>query len=286
MTEAEHIGTRIRALRTAKKLTLQQVADTFGISRASVSEWESGRSKPDANKLAKLADLLDTSVLYLLEGDTSTPSSKGPSFVDSATTHGRLSGAAAKVSGLAHLGAVPSGIGGSVGSVIGALVGGATAVFDKTKPTPKIVDNSESNITEWPVGKLPLISWVQAGDWSEIVDNFQPGDAEDWIACPFPSGRHGFVLRVVGDSMFNPTGDISFRDGDFISVNPERDALHRSLIIARRNREKATFKQLLLDESEGPMLHALNPNWPTRYIPFDKTTEIVGVVTGQWRPLV
>jgi hypothetical protein len=96
---------------------------------------------------------------------------------------------------------------------------------------------------------------VQAGDWSEIVDNFQPGDAEDWIACPFPSGRHGFVLRVVGDSMYNPGGDLSFRDGDFISVNPERDALHRSLVIARRNREKATFKQLLLDESEGPMLH-------------------------------
>nr|WP_277399634.1 S24 family peptidase [Burkholderia sp. Tr-20355] len=158
--------------------------------------------------------------------------------------------------------------------------------FTKAKQTPKIVDEPVSNITEWPVGKLPLISWVQAGDWSEIVDNFQPGDAEDWIACPFPSGRHGFVLRVVGDSMYNPGGDLSFRDGDFISVNPERDPLHRSLVIARRNREKATFKQLLLDESEGPMLHALNPNWPTRYIPFDKTTEIIGVVTGQWRPLV
>nr|WP_282960834.1 S24 family peptidase [Burkholderia dolosa] len=152
--------------------------------------------------------------------------------------------------------------------------------------TLKKVDEAESNVSEWPVGKLPLISWVQAGDWSEIMDNFQPGDAEDWIACPFPSGRHGFVLRVVGDSMFNPGGDLSFRDGDFISVNPERDALHRSLVIARRNREKATFKQLLLDESDGPMLHALNPNWPTRYIPLDKHTEIIGVVTGQWRPLV
>lgn len=255
MTEAEHIGTRIRALRTAKKLTLQQVADEFGISRASVSEWESGRSKPDAAKLAKLALLLHTTVLYLLEGDTSKPTSTGPSFVDSAVTRGRLRG-------------------------------GDSAEFNQTKQPLKIVDNSESNITEWPVGKLPLISWVQAGDWSEIVDNFQPGDAEDWIACPFPSGRHGFVLRVVGDSMFNPAGDLSFRDGDFISVNPEFDARHRSLVIARRDREKATFKQLLLDESEGPMLHALNPNWPTRYIPLDKTTEIIGVVTGQWRPLV
>ncbi|SOT39803.1 LexA family protein [Burkholderia cenocepacia] len=261
MTEAEHIGTRIRALRLKRGLTLQEVANEFGISRASVSEWESGRSKPDAARLAKLSFILGAPVLYLLEGDTSTPSTTGPSFVESATTEGRRPRISVRSSRTVE-GVAPS------------------------KHLPKKVDEAESNITEWPVGKLPLISWVQAGEWSEIVDNFQPGDAEDWIACPFPSGRHGFVLRVVGDSMYNPGGDLSFRDGDFISVNPEHDAHHRSLVIARRDREKATFKQLLLDESEGPMLHALNPNWPTRYIPFDKMTEIVGVVTGQWRPLL
>ncbi|MCW3521228.1 XRE family transcriptional regulator [Burkholderia cenocepacia] len=248
MTEAEHIGTRIRALRLKRGLTLQEVANEFGISRASVSEWESGRSKPDATRLAKLSFILQTTVLYLLEGDTSVPTSTGPSFVDSAASRRRLRGGA--------------------------------------KQSTDIVDNSESNITEWPVGKLPLISWVQAGDWSEIVDNFQPGDAEEWIACPFPSGRHGFVLRVVGDSMYNPGGDLSFREGDFISVNPDWEAKHRSLVIARHNGEKATFKQLLIDENDGPMLFALNPNWPKRYISLDKHTEIIGVVTGQWRPLV
>ncbi|WP_131753785.1 helix-turn-helix domain-containing protein [Burkholderia vietnamiensis] len=263
MTEAQHIGTRIRALRKAKGLTLQQVADTFGISRASVSEWESGRSKPDAAKLTNLAGLLDTSIEYLLTG-------KQPNLI----LQGALAGGTHPITSLT----------GPFGTVVGVLAGAASGVTKLMKQ--KNVDETVSNVTEWPVGKLPLISWVQAGDWSEIVDNFQPGDAEDWIACPFPSGRHGFVLRVVGDSMYNPGGDLSFRDGDFISVNPEHDARHRSLVIARRDREKATFKQLLLDESEGPMLHALNPNWPTRYIPFDKNTEIVGVVTGQWRPLV
>nr|WP_175800897.1 LexA family transcriptional regulator [Burkholderia anthina] len=247
MTEAQHIGTRIRELRKAKELTLQQVADAFGISRASVSEWESGRSKPDQTKLTKLANLLDSTVEYLLNGDMNGGMNAPLSFKNSVATRQRLRGGA--------------------------------------KQSPSTVDNSESNITEWPAGKLPLISWVQAGDWSEIVDNFQPGDAEDWIACPFPSGRHGFVLRVVGDSMFNPTGDMSFRDGDFISVNPEWEAQHRSLVIARRDREKATFKQLLMNEGEGPMLYALNPNWPTRYIPVDRHTEIIGVVTGQWRPV-
>src|SRR5579871_4503194 len=30
--------------------------------------------------------------------------------------------------------------------------------------------------------EVPLISWVQAGDWRNMVDNFQPGDAERWVA--------------------------------------------------------------------------------------------------------
>jgi transcriptional regulator with XRE-family HTH domain len=62
------LNERIRALRLAKGLTLQQVGDVFGISRASVSAWESGAAKPDAAKLVRLADFLDTSLSHLLDG--------------------------------------------------------------------------------------------------------------------------------------------------------------------------------------------------------------------------
>ncbi len=60
------LNERIRALRLAKGLTLQQVGDVFGISRASVSAWESGVAKPDATKLVRLAELLETSLTDLL----------------------------------------------------------------------------------------------------------------------------------------------------------------------------------------------------------------------------
>lgn len=63
------LNQKIRALRLAKGLTLKQVGDVFGISRASVSAWESGTSKPDSAKLVRLAELLDTSVSNLL-GET------------------------------------------------------------------------------------------------------------------------------------------------------------------------------------------------------------------------
>ncbi len=62
------LNERIRALRLAKGLTLQQVGDVFGISRASVSNWEAGHAHPDPRKIERLAKLFDTSVQFLLSG--------------------------------------------------------------------------------------------------------------------------------------------------------------------------------------------------------------------------
>ena len=62
------LNERLKNLRLAKGLTLQQVGDVFGISRASVSSWESGTNQPDPRKLEKLADLLGASVNYLVTG--------------------------------------------------------------------------------------------------------------------------------------------------------------------------------------------------------------------------
>ena len=62
------LNERIRSLRLAKGLTLQAVADVFGISRASISSWESGNSNPDHKKLTELADLFGCTVQFLLTG--------------------------------------------------------------------------------------------------------------------------------------------------------------------------------------------------------------------------
>ena len=62
------LNERIRALRLAKGLTLQQVGDVFGISRGSVSNWEAGHAQPDPRKIERLAQLFGTSVQYLLSG--------------------------------------------------------------------------------------------------------------------------------------------------------------------------------------------------------------------------
>ena len=45
------LGQRLRQLRNEKSLTLQQVADALGVTRACVSKWETGRSQPDLDTI-------------------------------------------------------------------------------------------------------------------------------------------------------------------------------------------------------------------------------------------
>ena len=62
------LNERLKNLRLAKGLTLQQVGDVFGISAASVASWEKGKNQPDSRKLSTLAVLLGTTVEFLLNG--------------------------------------------------------------------------------------------------------------------------------------------------------------------------------------------------------------------------
>lgn len=127
-------------------------------------------------------------------------------------------------------------------------------------------------------GRVPLISWVQAGAWSEIIDNLAPGDAEEWISCPVSHSPATFVLRVRGESMLNPYGRPSFHDGDLIFVDPERPAVHGSLVVVRLDDDKeATFKRLVI-EGDRRYLKALNPAWPEPMMQINGHATICGVV--------
>ena len=133
------------------------------------------------------------------------------------------------------------------------------------------------------VGMLPLISWVRAGNWSETIDNFAPGDAEEWIPCPFKHSKNAFILRVVGKSMYNPGGERSYNDGDYIAVDPCREARNGSMVVVRLDDDHtATFKQLLIEPNGERMLMALNPSRPTRIMHVSTNATICGVVIGKW----
>ena len=66
MTLAEGIF----ALRTQMGLSQEELAEQLGVSRQSVSKWETGQSVPDLDKLIKLADLFGVTLDELVR-DTS-----------------------------------------------------------------------------------------------------------------------------------------------------------------------------------------------------------------------
>lgn len=61
-----HLSETIRAMRRARSLTQQQLADALGVTVGAVYKWEAGLSAPDLSLLVELADLFDTSVDVLL----------------------------------------------------------------------------------------------------------------------------------------------------------------------------------------------------------------------------
>lgn len=137
-----------------------------------------------------------------------------------------------------------------------------------------LVDDRESasNLLPGPPlrGRVPVISWASAGQWEEIVDNSQPGQADDWIDTDAPIKRHTFALTVKGDSM-----EPDFPNGSCIIVEPESQAENGDYVVVRQNGSEATFKQLVKDGSRV-YLKPINPRYPILEMALD--AEICGVV--------
>jgi SOS-response transcriptional repressor LexA len=130
--------------------------------------------------------------------------------------------------------------------------------------------------------RVPVISWVQAGDFCDSADPYPAGFAEEWIDCPEKHSSHTFAVKVRGLSMYNPAGKPSFSEGDIIFCDPERRAINKSLVICRLDDQpEATFKRLLIEDGVK-MLEALNPSWPQRIIKINGNATICGVVFGRY----
>ena len=119
----------------------------------------------------------------------------------------------------------------------------------------------------------PLISWVQAGEWSEISEGYVPQYESELLPCPVRCSEETFVLRVHGVSM-----EPRFHEGDLIFVDPDATPVHGKYVVVQLDESnEATFKQLIVEE-DRQYLKALNPDWPNRIIEINAAATICGVV--------
>jgi transcriptional regulator with XRE-family HTH domain len=64
------ISEKLKQARTESKLTQEVIAENVGVSRQTVSSWESGKSYPDIASLMILSDVYNVTLDSLLKGDT------------------------------------------------------------------------------------------------------------------------------------------------------------------------------------------------------------------------
>ncbi|WP_242504527.1 helix-turn-helix domain-containing protein [Pseudomonas songnenensis] len=112
--------------------------------------------------------------------------------------------------------------------------------------------------------QYPLISWVAAGALAESCDNFQPGQAEEFIESNENAGRYGYWLEVKGLSMVSPSEGPSFMPKMRILVQPEGfDVVSGKFYIAKMlDTGETTFKRYVRDAGVE-YLEPLNPSFGT-----------------------
>lgn len=129
-------------------------------------------------------------------------------------------------------------------------------------------------------GKVPLVSWVQAGNWCEAVTPLHVTESERWMDCPVNHSSQTFALRVRGDSMTAPSGNNrSYPEGCYIFVDPERrDPVNGDRVVAcLLDAHEVTFK-VYKNEDGRQWLQPLNPS----HEPIREPFRVLGTVLGKW----
>lgn len=144
----------------------------------------------------------------------------------------------------------------------------------------EILATSEaSNVAPGPAlrGKVPLISWVQAGAWCSAEVGLI-SDVERWLDCPVSHSGGTFALRVRGDSMTAAHGR-SYPEGCFIFVDPERRNPSNGdrVVACLSGTDEVTFK-VYKNEDGRQWLQPLNSS----HEPIREKFHVLGTVLGKW----
>ena len=125
----------------------------------------------------------------------------------------------------------------------------------------------------------PVLSWVQAGDFTDMESISNLAECEMLPLVP-GAGRRSFYLEVKGLS-----NAPYFEEGEKICIDPDwclEDIQTGEMVVVKCN-DTATFKALI-SESNGYYLKPLNPNWSEQVIPLNEDCVLVGKYVGSFKP--
>jgi SOS-response transcriptional repressor LexA len=125
------------------------------------------------------------------------------------------------------------------GLVLAQRVIGCSASWLETGAGPVSIAGA-TNVGPATVGArpIPLISYVQAGAWTDVVDSYQPGDADEFLLTDMELSSNAFALEIKGDSMLP-----EFKPGDRVIIDPVVCPQPGDYVVAKNGEDEATFKK-------------------------------------------
>lgn len=125
--------------------------------------------------------------------------------------------------------------------------------------------------------RIPIISWVQAGVWTESNVTDELTEHDKWMEYTGKWKPSLYALEIVGDSMISDDPVYNFAEGSLIVCDPEQTPTSGQFCIAKNIlTQQTTFKRL---DSDGfnSFLTALNKEYPRIHIDNDNIRIIARV---------
>lgn len=156
--------------------------------------------------------------------------------------HGTLKSLAdATDSAPAHLSQIKNGMremGDAVARRIEAMTNKPRGWMDTLHEEEK--DKAFGNVRPAPmdIRRIPVISYVQAGNPKEVINDYAPGTGMAEIWTDLELGPDAFALIIEGDSM-----EPDFKAGDKVLIDPSVQPRAGQYVVAKCPGEEATFKR-------------------------------------------
>ncbi|MBL8876199.1 MAG: helix-turn-helix domain-containing protein [Phycisphaerae bacterium] len=272
-------GSRLRKLRIARNMTLEQLADAAGCTKGYLSVIENAlREVPSAAMVASLERALGVA-----EGDLTRAADWERTPAHFRREVMRLAGREAAQrerekklatllasSGIDENGKLRGGLDEAYRSgELQRLLGTRT---DHVPQARSAAATSPAPVSLFLSKEVPLINYIAAGYPREFTDlSFPARVADEYVRCPDIDDADAFAARVVGESMMP-----EYREGDIVVFSPARQVKGGMDCFVRLEPDgETTFKRVFF-ETGGPngektgeeriRLQPLNPEFSAKVV--------------------
>ncbi len=266
-SRTEPIPARLRRARMESRLTQEQVGERAGLTRNSISRYESGSVFPSQLAMNMLAALYDKPYEWFFREEEEPQG-------DSGRVNAPESAAQSEPDALGVIGSLAQ-----VRQEFSARFDRLETYIRAQTPVQAIgesrTDYGPSNYEPSDRSPVRLVEVASAaGMGAEVYDETPVGllwFRNDWLQSHSIDPEQSNIISVRGESM-EPT----LPDGCSILVDRKRREPQAGRIYVMRTEDGLVVKRLGLDEEGNWRIESEHPAWPP--VPWSDTTEIIGEV--------